>query len=83
VEPEGSALFLRWPEFGYGLRRSKDDPNEQADVVSWRGAREARDWPGTLFRRHTGLLPWGPDADYAHSMRGDQRSLPDEEMTIR
>jgi replicative DNA helicase len=64
MEPEGSALFMRWPEFGFGLRRNKDNPNEQADVVSWRGQREERNWPATLIRRHSGLLPWGPMTDY-------------------
>lgn len=69
MEPEGSALFLRWPEFGLGLRRSKDDPNSQAEVVFWRGSREDREWPGALYRRHAGLLPWGPDADYYGQLR--------------
>ena len=64
MEPEGSGVFMRWPEFGFGLRRSKDDPMNQADVVSWRGQREERDWPSTLIRRYSGLLPWGPGPEY-------------------
>lgn len=64
MEPEGSALFMRWPEFGFGLRRNKDNPNDTADVVSWRGQREEREWPMGLIRRHSGLLPWGPTPEY-------------------
>jgi replicative DNA helicase len=89
MEPEGSALFLRWPEFGFGLRRNSDDPENQADVVAWRGQREARDWPYTLHRRASGLLPWGPDADYYDSMRNPaeyglhEPPERDEDLTIR
>lgn len=64
MRPRGSALFLGWPEFGLGLRRSKDDPEGKADVVAWRGHREERAWPQTLFKARSGLLPWLPDADY-------------------
>lgn len=64
MRPRGSALFVGWPEFGLGLRRSKDDPGGKADVVAWRGHREERAWPETLFKARPGLLPWLPDADY-------------------
>lgn len=63
MAPEGSSLFMRWPEFGFGLRRNKDDP-DLASVVSWRGQREARDWPAKLVKGYDGLLPWRPDAEY-------------------
>jgi hypothetical protein len=64
MRPEGSSLFMRWPEFGFGLRRNKDDPL-RADVIAWRGDREeGRDWPKGLIRGHSGLLPWRPDEDY-------------------
>jgi AAA domain/DnaB-like helicase N terminal domain len=63
MAPEGSSLFMRWPEFGFGLRRDKDDPLA-AHVVSWRGQREERDWPGMLHRSSSGLLPWRPGAEY-------------------
>jgi hypothetical protein len=87
MEPEGSALFLRWPEFGFGLRRHPDDPMERAEVVPWRGQREERDWPAELFRRHTGLLPWGPGPDYYAQTRGGggwglQDPPEPDEMTI-
>lgn len=60
MRPLGSSLFMRWPEFGFGLRRDKQDPERRADVVSWRGAREERSWPLDLIKTHgQGLLPWG------------------------
>lgn len=59
MRPRGSSLFLGWPEFGFGLRRDKNAPEDRADVVSWRGAREERSWPVDLIKTHgQGLLPW-------------------------
>lgn len=64
VRPFGSSIFLRWPEFGYGLTASEgyehDEHPEAVDLVPWRGAREERVWP-TRLRRGTGVLPWYPD----------------------
>jgi len=65
MRPAGSSLFLRWPEFGYGLRRAKDAQGEHpnlVDVVAWRGSREERQWPRHLM--HGRGLPWAPTADY-------------------
>lgn len=78
MRPSGSSLWLRWPEYGYGLRRSKDldesqmtddqkrtnrDRPTKVDVVAWRGSREARSWPTSL--QHGRTLPWTPaDPDY-------------------
>jgi replicative DNA helicase len=72
VRPSGSSLWLRWPEFGYGLRRSKADPGnehpERVDVVAWRGSREERQWPRELQHSHT--LPWTPaNGDYYDQRR--------------
>jgi replicative DNA helicase len=73
LRPAGSSLWLRWPEFGYGLRRVEHEQSAQEGracrLVPWRGARDARDWP--LFLRAgdpaTGEWPWKPyepiDAD--------------------
>jgi replicative DNA helicase len=82
MAPEGSSLFMRWPEFGFGLRRDKDDP-KAARVVSWRGQREERDWPDILMRSSSGLLPWRPTGEYWD--RPDERwsGLDDGEMTVR
>ena len=58
VRPIGSSLWLRWPEFGYGLRPSaKADPGVRlVDFIPWRGARDQRDWPRQLVQGST--LPW-------------------------
>lgn len=65
MRPTGSSLFMRWPEFGFGLRRSEDDKSESSipllvDVVSWRGARDERDWPQMLRRGQGTSMPWLP-----------------------
>lgn len=58
VRPTGSSLWLRWPEFGYGLRPAANyDPDHRVmDVVAWRGDRESRDWPKQLAAG--GTWPW-------------------------
>lgn len=70
MRPIGSSLWLRWPEFGFGLSRATDDPGlgraQRVDVVSWRGSREERAWPDKLA--HGATLPWLPDADYFATM---------------
>ncbi|MEW1701029.1 DnaB-like helicase N-terminal domain-containing protein [Streptomyces sp. NPDC091278] len=48
LRPIGSSLWLRWPEFGFGL--SPADAPGAADLrlmdwVPWRGQRSVRDWP--------------------------------------
>ncbi|GGM65053.1 hypothetical protein GCM10012275_39510 [Longimycelium tulufanense] len=70
MRPSGSSLWLRWPEFGFGIRRSRDDQSgsehpQLVDVVAWRGSREERHWPRQLHHGHSGLLPWRPaNPDY-------------------
>lgn len=66
MRPRGSALFLGWPEFGFGIRKAKDDPHGEGlvDFVSWRGQREQRAFPEHLIRGHSVLLPWRPTQDY-------------------
>lgn len=52
VRPTGSSLWLRWPEFGMGLRKAKtDDADEhhRVELIPWRGARGERDWPIELI----------------------------------
>ncbi|WP_068059170.1 AAA family ATPase [Nocardia xishanensis] len=75
MSPIGASLWLRWSEFGFGLARAADDPGkgraEIVDVVSWRGAREERDWPSKLQFSH--ILPWMPsDPDYYDQARRSQ-----------
>lgn len=70
VRPIGSSLFLRWPEFGYGLQAAEGDNDEHpstVDVRAWRGSRDERDWPFQLI--HGTDLPWMPTEGYFHAMR--------------
>jgi hypothetical protein len=70
MSPRGHSLWLGWPEFGFGLRRNKDDQT-QADVVPWRGDREERAWPKALFRSaNETSLPWVPSSEY-RDLEGD------------
>lgn len=66
LRPTGSSLFLRWPEFGMGLRPAvESDGQEHPDsvnLIAWRGGREVRDWPVRL--NHGQTLPWMPDEAY-------------------
>lgn len=51
VRPAGASLWLRWPEFGYGLRLADDDlaaQERRMDLVAWRGPRDEREWPKQL-----------------------------------
>lgn len=71
VRPVGSSLWLRWPEFGYGLRPVEDQASAEKDracrFVPWRGARDQRSWPQFLKSGFEREWPWKPyvpiDAD--------------------
>jgi hypothetical protein len=57
VRPVGSSLWLRWPEFGYGLRLADEEGAERwriCDFVAWRGPRDERNWP----RKVRAGSPW-------------------------
>ena len=58
IRPTGTSLWLRWPEFGYGMRATDNyDPHDRlVDFVPWRGDREERDWPDQL--QMGGQWPW-------------------------
>lgn len=62
LRPLGSSLFRRWPEFGLGIRLKDADT---AELVSWRGGRDDRDWPRELRRGGAGEWPWVDASDYA------------------
>lgn len=62
LRPTGSSLFLRWPEFGFGLSKAKGAEGEHpklVDVIAWRGSREERQWPKQLTHSD-GPVPWAP-----------------------
>lgn len=68
LRPVGSSLFLRWPEFGVGLRAHSEARQQErpdlVELVSWRGARDQRDFP-TLLGHSRNELPWTPrDPEY-------------------
>lgn len=51
VRPLGSSLFLRWPEFGYGIvpdGEPVDGKSTRVKVLPWRGDRDERQWPKEL-----------------------------------
>jgi 5S rRNA maturation endonuclease (ribonuclease M5) len=62
IRPTGSSLWLRWPEFGYGLAMAQEDAQGNAirvDFKHWRGPRDERAWPRELRRaKHAGEWPW-------------------------
>ncbi|MFH8729000.1 hypothetical protein [Streptomyces termitum] len=48
LRPIGSSLWLRWPEFGFGLSPADEMGAKELrlmDWVPWRGARTERAWP--------------------------------------
>lgn len=59
LRPVGSSLWLRWPEFGFGIRPADTNDAELrrlVDVEDWRGARDEREWPEQL--ETGGSWPW-------------------------
>jgi hypothetical protein len=66
VRPVGSSLFMRWPEFGYGIKRDDDEESTRRTVrvVAWRGPRDERNWPRRLKWGVRGTdWPWIPEDD--------------------
>lgn len=70
MRPSGASMWMRWPENGFGLRRSDNDPGSKravvVDVEQWRMAREERAWPDELEHgsRARRQLPWIPVGAY-------------------
>lgn len=72
LRPAGSSLFLRWPEFGFGLRPWDLENGRLADpaaweqqhvarIEQWRGGREERKLPRYVRWGHPEVeLPWLP-----------------------
>lgn len=54
LRPRGSSALLGWPEFGYGMRRVAEG---YADLVPWRGDRDARRWPDRM-RHDSRRIRW-------------------------
>lgn len=55
LRPSGSSVWLRWPEFGFGIAQVDKDDKRAYGIGHWRGPRDDRDWPVTLLRNSS---PW-------------------------
>jgi replicative DNA helicase len=57
MRPEGSSHWMRWPDFGYGLKRIDTPTGKIVKLMNWRGDRvRGRDFPAGL--REGAVLPW-------------------------
>lgn len=63
LRPLGSSLWMRWPEFGFGLRPVEDEKSASNTdgcrgrrLIPWRGMRDERDFPH--FVRQGERWPW-------------------------
>ena len=72
MRPEGSSYWLRWPDFGYGMKPIVTHDNRRLmRLQAWRGDR-ATDRTFPVAMRQSMTLPWQPvyqdewDALYAH-----------------
>jgi hypothetical protein len=63
LRPVGSSLFMRWPEFGYGIAPSEED--SIYDFKTWRGPRDERQWPTQLRWGSSTEWPWVPFRRFA------------------
>lgn len=69
MRPYGSSMWMRWPEFGFGMVRHRASGNIL--LKNWRGHRsDDRTWPVGL--RRGSVLPWqGIMADEWEALYGD------------
>lgn len=68
LRPVGSSLWMRWPEFGYGIRRKDDEEAYHLRVstlAEWRGPRDERKWPKQIRSgaHAPGGWPWVRDEE--------------------
>jgi len=57
LRPFGSSLWLRWPEFGFGIAAKSKKDRSKCVVEHWRGMRDHRHFPPNLEWSPTGF-PW-------------------------
>jgi hypothetical protein len=84
LRPFGSSLWLRWPEFGYGLKADREagEINGHPAAVwfeAWRGARDQREWPARLSGDGREFWPW---RDSAHMPAHDRHTGPREDPPV-
>ncbi|MFI8254116.1 DnaB-like helicase N-terminal domain-containing protein [Streptomyces filamentosus] len=74
LRPAGSSLWMRWPEFGFGLRPVEDEKSADEDrarrLVPWRGLRDDRAFPPFLRQGERGSWPWVPYTPIDTNIRG-------------
>ncbi|MFB6943217.1 DnaB-like helicase N-terminal domain-containing protein [Streptomyces sp. NPDC060286] len=74
LRPAGSSLWMRWPEFGFGLRPVEDEKSAEEDrarrLVPWRGLRDDRAFPPFLRQGRSGSWPWVPYTPIDTDVRG-------------
>jgi hypothetical protein len=50
LRPADSAVWLRWPEFGFAIAPDITTSEYEYDFKQWRGPRDKRNWPARLKR---------------------------------
>jgi hypothetical protein len=66
LRPVGSSLWMRWPEFGFGIAREESEAGRMfrvSEFSAWRGPRDERSWPRRLRSGGDGPWPWVDDND--------------------
>lgn len=58
LRPVGSSLFLRWPDYGYGIKQKEPKNRKLVRVVAWRGPRDDRQWPRQLRHAPNIFTDW-------------------------
>jgi 5S rRNA maturation endonuclease (ribonuclease M5) len=59
LRPAGSGLFMRWPDFGYGMRKLDPQKKRRVSIEAWRGPRDDYEWPQELIWGTPGRdFPW-------------------------
>lgn len=78
--PIGSSLWMRWPEFGFGLAPVSNKEDEFAEEqglvrwLPWRGSRSDRDWPEKFMRGAS--WPWQAVAELHNPSVEPRASIP-------
>ncbi|MFD3518496.1 AAA family ATPase [Streptomyces sp. NPDC058657] len=80
LRPVGSSLWLRWPEFGFGLSPSDEVGAQELRLMNWkpwRGPRSVRSWPEQMCEGPA--WPW-QSIDYVGNAPIPALTLTDEQV---
>ena len=50
LRPSDSAVWMRWPEFGFAISPDPTSFEKMYDFKQWRGPRDSRSWPAKMRR---------------------------------